>query len=411
MPPRTGPAAPAARGPVLAVSDDPDLRAALLAACQDAAVTASADPPDVARWWAAPLVLLDARCADAVRHLPRRRGVVLVTVPGGRTRPATTADPGPDPGVEPAPEVWRAAVAVGAEHVVVLPVARAWLVARLRSSDRPRGRCVAVVGARGGAGATSTAIALATAGADAGHRVLLVDADPLGGGIDLALGAEELPGLRWSDLHDVRGPLPPGGLAASLPLADGVGVLSHGRDAVPVTAAAASAVLQGALDEHDLVVVDLPRGGDEAATAVAAAADVLVCVCPAEVRAGAGAPAVLRRWAFGSQVHLLVRGPSPGGLRPQDAAAAVRAGLALLEPAGARHDPFDGAVPGAGHETGARGGGRGRLDRVDVVRAEPGLAAALERGEAFATGSRSPLRRWASGWLADQLPRTDRATA
>jgi secretion/DNA translocation related CpaE-like protein len=409
VPRRTGPAAPAARGRVLAVSDDPDLRAALLAACQDAGVAASTDPPDTTRWWAAPLVLLDARSAGTVRHLPRRRGVVVVTVPGAGTRPDATTDPGSGPGVEPTAEVWRAAVAVGAEHVVVLPVARAWLVTRLRRSDRPRGRCVAVVGARGGAGATSTAIALATAGADAGHRVLLVDTDPLGGGIDLALGAEELPGLRWSDLRDVRGPLPPGGLAASLPLADGVGLLSHGRDAVPVTAAAASAVLEAALDEHDLVVVDLPRGGDEAATAAAAAADVLVCVCPAEVRAGAGAPAVLRRWTFAAQVHLLVRGPSPGGLRPHDAAAAVRAGLALLEPAGALHDPSDHA--GGRGATGGAGGGRGLLDRVDVVRAEPGLAGALERGEAFATGSRSPLRRWASRWLADQLPRVDRAAA
>lgn len=370
---------------MLCISDDPDLRADLLVLCQEVGARATTAAPELTTWTSAVLVLLDDRCVARVQHLPRRDGVVLVHA-------AVTGD-------EPGPAVWRRAVAARAAHVAVLPTARGWLGAAVRQAGRPRARCVATVGARGGGGASSTAVALATTAAAAGRRVLLLDADPMGGGLDLALGAEELPGMRWSDLRDLRGPLPPGGLAASLPVADGVAVLSHGREATTVASDVVGVVMQAALDEHDLVVVDLPRAGDEGAGAAASAADALVCVCPAEVRAGAGAPAVLRRWAMGAQLHLLVRGPSPGGLRAADAAEAVRAGCALV---GGWPSVRSGAAAGA---VGAE------LHRVDLVRAEPGLAAALERGEPFASGARSPLRRWAAGWLADFMPGGARAAA
>lgn len=358
-------------GRVLCLSDDPDLRAHLVALGREvgAVVEAVTTAPSVAGWREAAMVLLDADAVPLVRHLPRRDGLVLVH-----------RDPDGD---EPGPEVWRGAVAAGAEQVVVLPVARPWLAAALGSAGRPKGRCVVTVGARGGAGATTVAVALATTAVAAGHRVLLLDADPLGGGIDLALGAEELPGMRWPDLHDLSAPVPPGGLAAALPVADGVVLLSHGRTGPPVGAAAVRAVLQAALDEHDLVVVDLPRSGDAGSQAAAALADVVVCVCPAEVRAGAAAPSVLQGLATAAPVHLLVRGPAPGGLRPVDAAAAVRAGSSVGDP----------------------------VARVDVVRAEPGLPAALERGEAFAVSARSPLRRWAAGWLADLMTGGGRGAA
>ncbi|MGJ7439826.1 septum site-determining protein Ssd [Aquipuribacter sp. MA13-6] len=360
-------------GAVLCLGDDPDLRALLASACAEAGVRTDSvtGRPTLMAWTGAAAVLVPAGEPDLVRDLPRRDDVVLV-----HHDPRGVDD-------EPGPDIWRAAVAVGAGQVVVLPLAREWLVDAVRRACRPTGWCVAVVGARGGAGATSAAVALASAGATAGYRVLLVDADPLGGGIDLALGAEDLPGPRWSDLHDVVAPLPAGGLVAALPVADGVAVLSHGRAAVAVDQAAARAVVRSGVDEHDLVVVDLPRAGDEAAQSMAVAADVLLCVCPTEVRAVAAAPAVLAGWPGVPSTHLLLRGPAPGGLRPADAAAAVEAGRG---PAAA-------------------------LDRVDVCRAEPGLAAALERGEPFAVGARSPLRRWAAGWVEHHLPGGGRAVA
>ncbi|MFC3689579.1 septum site-determining protein Ssd [Aquipuribacter hungaricus] len=358
-------------GSVLCLVSDPDLRARLLTACRDVAVTPDvrAGVPTAGLWCAASLVLLDAATASRVGGLPRRAGVVLVQPDAG--------------GGEPDEQAWRLAVAAGAEHVVVLPDGAGWLAEALVRAVRPRGRCVGVVGARGGAGSTATAVALATAAAASGRRVLLVDADPLGGGLDLAMGAEELPGVRWHDLHDVRAPLPAGGLAVALPVADEVAVLSYGRGQAVVLPGAARAVVRAGLDEHDLVVLDLPRAGDEAALAASGEADVLLCVCPSELRAAAAAPAVLRRWGAVAEHHLLVRGPAPGGLREADTATAVRAGLDLLATGG--------PAPSV-------------LARVDVVRAEPGLAAAMERGEAFGVAARSPLRRWARRWVADELP-------
>ncbi|MFC5382361.1 septum site-determining protein Ssd [Aquipuribacter nitratireducens] len=393
---------------VLCLAVDPEVRAVLSALCAEAGVAATSHPgrSEPPGWRSAALVLLGlgepaggvghdtggaAEAAEAVwppglAGLPRREGVVVVHVPA------------PGAPVDPPGEVWRAAVAVGAEHVVGLAAGREWVVDRLRRAAWPSAFCVGVVGARGGAGATATAVALATAAARGAGRsglrrddpaVLLLDADPGGGGLDLALGAEELPGLRWDGLHDVRPPLPAGGLSHSLPTADGVRVLSHGRRAALVQEGAGAAVLAAARAEHAVVVLDLPRHpaaatvpGRSPARATPAP-DVLLCVCPAEVRAVAAAPLVLRAWRDwpAARTHLLVRGPSPGGLRASEAGLAVAAGVEA-----------DGS----------------RLHRTDEVRAEPRLAAALEHGHPFADHGRSPLRRWADRWvaevLADRLP-------
>ena len=62
--------------------------------------------------------------------------------------------------------------------------------------DGRRGAVIAVIGGRGGAGASVFATALAQSAPDA----LLIDADPWSGGIDLVLGTESETGLRWPDL-------------------------------------------------------------------------------------------------------------------------------------------------------------------------------------------------------------------
>src|SRR5262249_6134446 len=72
--------------------------------------------PDTVRdlWNHAPLLVLDAETATASANagLPRRDGIVIVCADGD-------------------PLVWRCAVAVGAQHVVVLPDGEAWLVGAL----------------------------------------------------------------------------------------------------------------------------------------------------------------------------------------------------------------------------------------------------------------------------------------
>ena len=77
-----------------------------------------------------------------------------------------------------------------------------------------------------------------------GARVLLVDGDPWGGGLELALAAEETPGLRWPDLAEARGSIDPVQLADSLPVAGGFSFLSWPatrEQPAPVAAAAAPA--------------------------------------------------------------------------------------------------------------------------------------------------------------------------
>jgi len=126
------------------------------------------------------------------------------------------------------------------------------------------------------------AAALAATGAAAGRSTLLVDADPWGGGADLLVGAEEVTGLRWSDLAATTGRVAAASLRGVLPVVDDVAVLSWGRDEpVPVAAGAARTVLTAARRGHHLVVADLAHRGDAVAEALAMAT-LTVLVVPAQ---------------------------------------------------------------------------------------------------------------------------------
>ena len=297
----------------LLVSDDPEL----VVAVRRAAARAGADlvvAPDpgsaLGRWSVAPLVLLGEDVAD--QPLPGGRADVLLVA--GR-RPGPLAD----------------ALARETGWVLVpLPDDEAWLADRLAAvtSTAQRGRCVGVVGGRGGAGASTLAAALAVTAAaapagvatEAGSSALLVDLDPMGGGADLLLGLEEAPGLRWSDLAAASGPLSGSALAGSLPSRGGVSVLSWDACGVAVGATATGSVLESVRRTYALSVLDLPREVAGAAAAVAAC-DTVLLVVPAETRAVAAAGRVaadLGRLA--TDVRLVVRGPSPSRLTGPDVA-------------------------------------------------------------------------------------------
>ena len=172
-----------------------------------------------ARWGAGDIVLVGADMASAVTSadLGRRPGVLVVCAH------------------EPEAELWRAAVHLGAEHVVQLPDADRWLVGRLGDNDPDpvqRGRVIGVRGAHGGIGTSTLAIGIALAAARSGSRVLLVDADVCSGGIDVLLGIESESGMRWPDLVASRGRIIPSELDAALPQVNGVSVLSWGRESI-----------------------------------------------------------------------------------------------------------------------------------------------------------------------------------
>jgi hypothetical protein len=67
-----------------------------------------------------------------------------------------------------------------------------------------------------------------TLGAD--RNTLLVDADPLGAGIDRVLGMESIDGIRWDALHHTTGRLSARSLREALPRRNGVSVLTWAAD-------------------------------------------------------------------------------------------------------------------------------------------------------------------------------------
>ena len=268
-------------------------------------------------WLGSSLVLVGPDAA--ARGVPTRRaGVVVATV-----------GPVPD-------RVWRDAVQIGAEHVVTLPEGQGWLVERLAEQAEPSmgaGRVVGVVGGRGGAGASTLAVALALTAATAAtaatratrRQVLLVDGDPLGGGLDVLLGAEDVGGLRWPDLHQLDGPVRASSLRQLLPDPHGVSLLSWGRGPgdEPGTQAVES-VLRAGRRHFDVVVVDLPRPRSPSTFAALAQLDLVLLLVPAEVRATFAAASVLAALQpLVADVRLVVRGRSAGALAPEQVADAL----------------------------------------------------------------------------------------
>jgi secretion/DNA translocation related CpaE-like protein len=385
----------------LLVTSDEDLLEDLLRLAAAGCAEAEVAPDPIAarpRYATAPLVLigLDQAPACLRARLPRRPRTAVVghsrrPGPGGRSRPPEppalvqldplSADPlSADPldaasvDVQPvaSPETlaWEYASLLGADHVAMLPAAEPWLVDRFADAQQDPaagGRVVAVIGGRGGAGASVLAAALAVTGVRAGLRTMLVDADPLGGGLDLVLGWEQVAGLRWPALGATSGRVDAPALVEALPGRGELVVLSWDRGEVLAAPAESMATAMDAGRRgRDLVVVDLPRQLDDAATVALEAADHTLLVVPAELRAAAAAARVAA--AVGPHcpgISVVVRGPAPSDLTAADVARA----LAL---------PLTGAL-----------------------RPEPGLARALERGEPPASAGRGPLAALCRHILAD----------
>ncbi|WP_199431587.1 septum site-determining protein Ssd [Qaidamihabitans albus] len=308
--------------PLVVVSDDTVLDEILrLAAAVGCEVERVSDLGAArSRWASAPLVLLDEEgAADADgADMDRRAGVLLICK------------------AAPLPDTWQRAFSLGAEHVVALPDGEDTLLSALADvAEGPpasAGRVLAVLGGRGGAGASVLAAAAAISACRAGGSALLVDCDPLGGGLDLLLGAEISAGLRWPGLRVQSGRVSMPALDAALPgrrHGDGrLSVLSCDRDGPGPTAEAAAAVIEAGRRSGRLVVCDLPRGLDAGAAEALHRADLVVLVVPAEVRACVAAARVLARLDSRSgRLGVLVRGPAPGGLTAAEVADAVGAPL------------------------------------------------------------------------------------
>ncbi|MBF8193167.1 CpaE-like family protein [Nonomuraea sp. K274] len=223
-------------------------------------------------WNLAPLVAVGADQADALAATapPPREQVLLVT-----------RDPDD-------PDAWRKCVEVGAQSVVRLPGDERHLVERFADAMEPEprsGAVICVVGGRGGVGASVLSACLALRASGDHLRTLLVDADPLGGGIDALLGHEEAPGARWGDLVAREGRIGAGALQAALPSFGDLAVLSfHRGEVAAIPPQAMRSVLEAGRRGFDLVVVDLPRHFDPAAIEALTRAKATLLVAVADVR-------------------------------------------------------------------------------------------------------------------------------
>ena len=198
---------------------------------------------------------------------------------------------------------------------------------------------IGVVGGSGGIGASSFAAVLAWV-----WRAVLIDLDGVGGGIDVLLGIESVPGARWSALRLGGGVLDPGVLVDGLPrwgpvpvLAADVMVSPHTRE---VLAAASRA---------GPVVVDLPREPSLVRDEVAARCSLVVALVGRDVRALVAARSVVTglpdvpvglvlcpgvvparqvgQYVTGRVLGVLRRPPGVGVHGPSRAAARLAAGI------------------------------------------------------------------------------------
>ncbi|SEG75173.1 helicase/secretion neighborhood CpaE-like protein [Nonomuraea solani] len=307
-------------------------------------------------WNLAPLIAIGADQADEVAATapPARDQVLLVT-----------RDPED-------PDTWRKCVAVGAQAVMTLPTDERHLVERFADAMEPEprsGSIICVMGGRGGAGASVLSACLALR-ASADHlRTLLVDADPLGGGIDALLGHEEASGARWGDLVAREGRISSSALQQALPSFGDLAVLSfHRGEVAPIPAQAMRSVLEAGRRGFDLVVVDLPRHLDPASIAALTRAKTTLTVATADVRGILSAVQVLgEARKHTSDLRAILR---PGVLDDDIAVTSL-------------------GIPSAGN-----------------LPDQPRLTATLNRGELPKLGPRTVLGALCTTLLQDLLPAT-----
>ena len=290
----------------LIVTRDEALLEELLRLAAAAGVTpeVAAEPATaLASWRAAPVVLVGADLAEPLaRHQPARRDAVHVVSWAGV----------PD-------ELFRTALDLGAQEVVELPRCEDWLVEALTDlgdQRRTPALTVGVVGGSGGAGATTFACALGRVAAGQGPAVV-IDADPLGPGVDRVLGLEARPGIRWDALQHTTGRLGSRSFREALPRRDGLGVLSWSPGPQgSLQAFAIRTALSAAQRGHDCVVLDLPRTPDPLVAELVARCDRLVVLVAPTVTGVAAAARLCARYPEAAR-GLVVRG---GGVHVDDIA-------------------------------------------------------------------------------------------
>ena len=342
-----------------------------------------------ARWMAAPMVVVGADTASALGSgfVPKRPDVIVATR-------------------EPAePHLWQRALELGADKVVVLPDGESWLIDRFACMTDRTGRAApvaCVVGARGGAGASTLAGALAVTATRAGISTHAVDLDPLGPGFDMILGTDVIEGLRWGDLARTKGRVPAGPLSHGMPSSAGVGVLTWSDGPCEeLWPGAAGAAIDALRRISELVIVDLPRSFSEAAGEAICRATRVLLVVPRDARSVSAAARVISAPQLdGTDLRLLTRGVAAGGLRADQVSEAL--GVPLLADYGTDRsldrDVEAGLPPGHGRRSQLRRASEDILRELGL--GEPGVRAPGVRARGRGSGNLGEQRLGEPGWTA-----------
>lgn len=249
-------------------------------------------------WRSAPVVLVDGSRVGSLlaADLPRRDDVVVVA-----------ADPA---------HAWRSALDLGARDVLDPAQDSAIVGSVVRALDGAGEACaISVIGACGGVGASTLAVATARLAVQRELRAVLVDGDATGGGLDLLTGAEAVDGSRWNDLDGAIGQVGAAELESTLPVHRGLAHVSFGRSGRPVTGAAP--VISAAARGFDVVVADVPRHLDDLGRELVARSVLTVLVVPRRLGGVVAARALVERLEpLTDAVVAVTRGCAAGVSRP-----------------------------------------------------------------------------------------------
>ncbi|MCL3837950.1 septum site-determining protein Ssd [Aeromicrobium duanguangcaii] len=272
-------------------------------------------------WRSAPAVLVDERDVDSLLAvgLPRRDEVLVVAA---------------DPRL-----AWREALDLGARDVLAGTEDAAIVGALVRALDGSGEACaITVVGAVGGVGASTLAAATAGLAATRDLAPVLIDGDPMGGGLDLVTGAEHATGSRWDDLDGAIGHVGAAELVSSLPVHRGLALVSFARSGRPVVGA--TPVIAAAMRGFDLVVADVPRHLDGLGRELVSRSVLTVVVVPRRLRGVVAARALVERLGDWSGALAIVTRAAPGAMA--SAAVGRELGLPVLADLGSsRRLPVD----------------------------------------------------------------------
>lgn len=250
-----------------------------------------------------------------------------------------------------------------------------------RGRSDPSVPLIAVIGGCGGAGASTLAVSLAATALSLRKRVILFDADPLGGGLEplVALGT-----VAFAPDHPIRAqrtwphgfdpPKRERAQEADRREPDLALVAWGGQDGERIPVVAMRDALRALRGTADLVVVDLPRYIDDSTQLVLSEATHTLVVAPVSERAAVATARLLPKLALiGPPPQVVARLPARDDLTAREFAQLLGSPLAGVIKPGRNSLPLRG-VPG---QLGGRSApSLARFSRRLIERCDLGSAAA-----------------------------------